>query len=244
MTSLWTIGELAKKTGLTVRTLHHYEEIGLLVPSHRGENNYRQYDATDIERLQRIVSLKQLGFSLEQIKNSLDTPGFSLADVTHLHLEKMRLQFKHQEQLLERLEGLERFAKSGTPEPLEMLEAIDLLNKIEANYTEEELEELRGRAKQLGKEGMIAAEQEWPQLIKDMQGHMERNTDPGNPDVQRIAKRWKELVEAFTGGNPQIAAKVKKMYEDNPHAAQRFGGPSPELMAYVQRAMEAGGISL
>ena len=61
----WKIGELAKRTGITVRTLHHYDQIDLLVPSMHSDAGHRLYSATDIARLQQILSLKQLGFHLE-----------------------------------------------------------------------------------------------------------------------------------------------------------------------------------
>ena len=66
------IGDLAKQTGVSVRTLHYYEEIGLLSPSHRTETGYRLYAEDDIIRLQQIVSLRQIGFSLAQIRQCLE----------------------------------------------------------------------------------------------------------------------------------------------------------------------------
>lgn len=72
------IGELAKRTGVTVRTLHHYDQIGLLVPTGRSEAGHRRYSAQDVARLQQIVGLKQLGFRLlEEIKGLLDTVDFN-----------------------------------------------------------------------------------------------------------------------------------------------------------------------
>ena len=65
------VGELAKRTGVSVRTLHYYEEIGLLAPSRRSEAGYRLYGDADVVRLQQIMSLRQLGFSLEQIRDCL-----------------------------------------------------------------------------------------------------------------------------------------------------------------------------
>jgi MerR family transcriptional regulator, thiopeptide resistance regulator len=236
---LWKIGELAAKTGLTVRTLHHYEEIGLLSPSHRTESNHRLYDAADIARLQQIVSLKNLGFSLEQIKDSLGKPGFDLAAVLQMHLGKMREQMKKMQALTERLDGLVRFSQSGAPAAGDLLKAMALMRDVETQWTDEELETIRAQGRKIGREGMVSAEQEWPALMAQVQAHLESNTDVTDPDVQRIAKRWKELVAAFTGGNPQIAAKLRKMYEEKPKKMQQFGGPSAEMRAYVQRAIDA-----
>lgn len=56
--------------------------------------------------------------------------------------------------------------------------------------------------------------------------------------MQRITKRWKELVEAFTGGNPEIAAKLKKMYKEHPERARQFGGPDQVLSAYISKATD------
>ncbi len=75
------VGELAKRTGLTVRTLHHYDEIGLLKPSLKTESGHRLYTAVDVARLQQVLSLRQLGFSLEQVRDCLDRPGFSPREV-------------------------------------------------------------------------------------------------------------------------------------------------------------------
>ena len=82
----WKIGELARATGLTVRTLHHYDSLGLLRPSERSPAGYRLYGAEDVVRLQKIVSLRQLGFSLDAIRDCLDTPGLSLGRVLEMHL--------------------------------------------------------------------------------------------------------------------------------------------------------------
>ncbi len=82
MSKLLQIGELAKQTGLSIRTLRYYDEIGLLVPSHRTEADYRLYSEADIARLQQILSLRQLGFALKEICDCLENPKFSLPHVS------------------------------------------------------------------------------------------------------------------------------------------------------------------
>ncbi|HKO00391.1 MAG TPA: MerR family transcriptional regulator, partial [Thermoanaerobaculia bacterium] len=69
---LFKVGELAKRTGMSVRTLHHYDAIGLLQPSRRSESGHRLYDRDDVARLQQIKSLRQLGFALDEIRELLD----------------------------------------------------------------------------------------------------------------------------------------------------------------------------
>src|SRR5438132_11048909 len=86
------VGELARRTGLTVRTLHHYDEIGLLKPSLHTGSGHRLYTADDVARLQQVLSLRQLGFSLEEVRDCFNRPGFSPPEVIRLHVERLRAQ--------------------------------------------------------------------------------------------------------------------------------------------------------
>jgi DNA-binding transcriptional MerR regulator len=70
------VGELVRRTGLTIRDLHHYDELGLARPSRHSEAGYRLYTSADIARLQQVISLRQLGISLEEIRGCLEAPGF------------------------------------------------------------------------------------------------------------------------------------------------------------------------
>src|SRR5438876_2275653 len=100
------VGELARRTGLTIRTLHHEDEIGLLKPSLHTKAGHRLYTAGDIARLQQVLSLRQLGFGLEEVRDCLDRPGFSPLEVIRLHTARLREQIEAQRRLCERLDGL------------------------------------------------------------------------------------------------------------------------------------------
>src|SRR5437868_7723584 len=97
------VGELARRTGLTIRTLHHYDEIGLLKPSLHTESGHRLYTAGDIARLQQVISLRQLGFSLEEVQGCLNRPEFAPLEVIRLHVARLREQIEMQRGLCERL---------------------------------------------------------------------------------------------------------------------------------------------
>ncbi len=85
----WKVGELARATGLTVRALHHYDNVGLLVPSQRTSGGHRVYDAQDARRLYRILALRRLGFRLDEIASLLDEGGVSLLETVRRHLEQV-----------------------------------------------------------------------------------------------------------------------------------------------------------
>src|SRR5271165_6793186 len=105
-TEALTVGDLARRTGLTIRTLHHYDAIGLVKPSRHGESGYRLYTVRDLARLQQVRSLRQLGFSLEEIRDCLDRPGFRPLELIRLQIGRLRGQIALQQELCERLEKI------------------------------------------------------------------------------------------------------------------------------------------
>ncbi len=239
------VGELARRTGMSVRTLHHYDEIGLLRPSHRTPTGHRLYGAEDLARLQQVTSLRQLGLSLDEVRACLDRPDHSARRVIELHLGRLREQIALQQLLYERLDGLARWLDAtGGPDGVgstlidELARIVEMMTMVERYYTPEQLEWLKQRREAVGEERIREVEAEWPRLIAEVRAEMERGTDPADPRVQALARRWTGLVEEFTGGNPEIGRAARKIYEDQALVAQQMG-IDRELMAYVERANQA-----
>jgi DNA-binding transcriptional MerR regulator len=237
----WKVGELAGETGLTVRTLHHYDEIGLLKPSRRTPSGHRLYGEADVGRLQQVTSLRQLGFSLEQIGDLLDRRGLSPREVVRLHLARVREQIEHQRALCERLE---RIAKSL--DAAEAVSAHELIQTIEATtmfdkyYTPEQREELAARAAEIGDDRIRQSQDDWQTLMAQVRAEMDAGTDPAEPRVQALAARWKALIAEFTGGNPGIAQSLGRMWKEETNIHGIDTAAMHGMGAYVQRAMEAG----
>ncbi|MBI1729905.1 MerR family transcriptional regulator [Candidatus Acetothermia bacterium] len=240
MKELWKVGELAKSTGLTVRTLHHYDQIGLLKPSNRTSSGYRLYCKNDIERLQQILSLRSLGFSLEQIKSCFNGTKLSPLEIIEMHLEQVRKEIKVQEKLRDQLERIARDLKihrNITVEKfIKFIEVIKLAEKYP--FTPEQMEKIKKQGELLGQEKIQEVQKEWPDLIAKVTAEMEKGTPPSDPKVQKIAKRWRELVNMFTGGDTGIESTLAKRYKEAPGYAEKFG-MSQKLFDYVGQAMKA-----
>src|SRR3954469_21965395 len=86
------VGELASASGLTVRTLHHWDEIGLLRPAERSAAGHRRYSSAEVERLYRIVALRRLGLSLEQVEAALDVEGPDLRTAVVAHRARVKAE--------------------------------------------------------------------------------------------------------------------------------------------------------
>lgn len=236
---MWKVGQLAKRTGVSVRTLHHYDRIGLLKPSHRTAAGHRLYDGDDVARLQQIVSLRQLGFSLEQIAEMLRRRGTTLQRVVEMHLERMREQIEVQRKLCSRLERLATHLRAAEEVPIEeILKTIEETTMVDQYFTPDQMEALRQRRETLGPERIEAAQREWPQLIAEVRAEFEKGTDPSDPRVKALAERWMALVREFSGGDAAIENSVRTMYRSEPGTAERFG-VDPRLFDYVSKAIKS-----
>ena len=150
----WKIGELASQCGITVRTLHHYHQIGLLVPSEFTDAGHRLYTKTDATKLQQILSLKQLGLSLEEIFNFLVNPNYSPILVVQAQLDIINEQIKLKEKLrneLEQLKAIMSLNKNISADQL--LKILELIRMNESNYLKPELiEKMRALLESLPEE--------------------------------------------------------------------------------------------
>jgi DNA-binding transcriptional MerR regulator len=238
------VGELARRTGLTIRTLHHYDEIGLLKPSFHTESGHRLYTADDVVRLQQIVSLRQLGFALEEIRHCLDRPGFSPIEVIRLHLARLREQMDLQSKLCERLEGLvNHFQKAEKVSAEEFLRTIEVMNMIESYYTPEQLETFKKRFEEDPQGTQERARQgtaDWNALIAEYRAAMEQGIVPSDPKVQALENRRQALIEAFTGGDKGIEQSLKRMWTEQRDNLCAQYGYDPKVMEYMMKVTEAG----
>jgi DNA-binding transcriptional MerR regulator len=238
--ALWKVGELAKQTGVSARTLHYYDEIGLLRPSHRNGAGYRLYAPSDIVRLQQIKSLRQLSFSLAEIRDCLDHPDFSPQRVIELHLSLLREEIKLQRKLIDRLQKLLESLRARRKISVEaFIQTIEVISMFEKYYTPEQLKEIKERGQKLGAEKIRQAEAEWQELIEQVRAEMEKGTDPASQSVQRLAKRWMGLIQEFTGGNPEIEKSLRKMWQQERTIHGLETGPMREMGEYISKAIVA-----
>ena len=228
------VGELAQHAGVTVRTLHHYDELGLLTPSERTNGGHRLYAAADVERLYRLLALRNLGLSLEEIGPLLEAEG-GLAETVRRHLARVEQQIDALTALQGRLERL----LDGGHDTERLLEALEAMSMFEKYYTPEQLAHLEERRQQMGDDAITAVENEWTELYAKLRAHREAGTDPADPAVQELSARAGELVRMFTGGDPGIEASLQRMYETEGSARVSRGMASPEDHEYLAKARQA-----
>ena len=244
---VWKVGELAGRTGLTVRTLHHYDRIGLLSPSGRTDSSHgaghRLYTAADVARLQQVLSLKMLGFRLEQIRDYLSRDDYDPRRVVRLHLERVRGQADELRQLAERLAAVaDVLDKAEVVSADEFLATIEVMTMIEKYYSPEQLTQIEARRAVLGEERIKEANAAWPPLFAAVRAEMDAGTDPTDPKVQSLARKWYGLLDEFTGGDPGLFNSTRNMYANEDQIREMDVKAMRPMFAYIQKAAAAAGI--
>jgi len=233
----YTVGELAKRAGLTVRALHHYEKLGLLLPSGRSEAGYRRYSEADVQRLHRVLALRHSGLALKEIALLMQSESPPLREVLERQIAEVELQLQRQQRLLKALKVVAARAhesEQGLSEHL--LTVMSLMRLFEQYFSEAELQALSRRRAELGEARVRDIELDWHRLIQEVQASMTAGVPADSAGVRALALRWRALAQQFVGDQVQLKAKVQAMYEKET-GLQRETGVTPAMIAYLRQAL-------
>ncbi|MFC4600518.1 MerR family transcriptional regulator [Cohnella hongkongensis] len=156
MERYWKVGDLAKLTGLTVRTLRFYDQIGLFSPSELTESGHRLYNDSDLSRLQQVLSLKELGLSLDEIKSVLAEGQIGALEIVDLQTARIKEQIRLQQNLLEQLQHLAKSIKGK--EPLAVEDFAKLLQAMKRSHEKLVIERSKSLEHRLDALGRFLAE--------------------------------------------------------------------------------------
>ncbi len=243
----YLIKEFAALTKVTVRTLHYYDQIGLLRPGFIRPNGYRVYTEEDLLKLQQIVTLKFMGFSLGRIKDLLGRREFLVAKSLRIQAEAVRDEIERLQKaaralelVLKRLEAEGRIDGQRLIQIMEVIQMGEDVKKTwhEKFFTKTELDEFQEVGTRYTPETMKAYQERWTALIEEVKRNLD--ADPAGPVAQSLAKRWAELLSEAYGDHPQLKARIGEAYTKGAVAPEHrpFG---PEVWEFIKKAHAAGG---
>lgn len=246
MAKTWKVGAVAESGGVTVRTLHHWDEIGLVRPSRRGIGGHREYTDEDLGRLYVVFVLRDLGLSLESIRSCL-AGGLDPARVLRDQLTRIDTA---QEALSRLREHVARVLDAGVDgrdlgNPGELLQLLRDTRPaaqavLEAHLSDDERAELATNAAAVGPALPYLLEVEWPQLYREADALRRTGADPSDERVQRVVHRLDELSTLVGGGHAGRGAGVRAAWRDDPARmsgeSEQTAGPWRELADYVEAA--------
>lgn len=239
----YTVKQLATMAGVTARTLHYYDEIGLLRPSSVGDNGYRYYDDAAALRLQQIMFYRELGLSLDDIGAVLDSPEFDLLLALRAHREALRRRAARLNELIDTVDRtilhLRGKAEMSTNE---LFQGFD--DETQARYEEEAMtlydpklvkeSSLRWKGYSAEQKAGIIAEGQ--AVSTDMAALIGRR--PNDPDVQAVAARWHAHMRRYYEPTPAIMRGLARGYEEDPRFSALYESIHPELPAFLRAAID------
>ncbi len=233
---LLKLGELARRTGLTVRTLHHYDAIGLLRPSGRSAAGYRLYDRKDIARLHRIQALRRLDIALAEIGALLEGEGAGLEHVIDQQITALDQEIRRAIDLRERLRGLRaRLQADEEPELDDWLSTLAMMNFYDRYFTPAERERMR-------RHGSFD-DRDFDALKLRMRTLMDSGVPPDSPEVLPLAERWIALTLHHLAGDARLLHKIDVLHRSEPDVPL-FTGIDAALLDYATRATAEYRLSL
>lgn len=245
--SLYQANEFAEIAGVTVRTLHHYDRIGLLKPSGYTNTGYRLYRKQDLVRLQQIVTLKFIGFSLTEIKRLLNSNAFDLRVALNQQRDILAEKRRQLDQAVTAIEKAHELLKTEREPDWQafkrIIEVINMQNNMDWTkkyYSEEAQQKIAERAQAIPSEVIEKAQNDWATLIAEVEQAVVEGVSPTSERAASLATRWRELIRGFTGGNTEIQAGLNKMYSDQGNWPKDFPKPySDAAGALMCEAMAA-----
>jgi len=232
------VSEIARRAGVSVRTLHYYEELGLLEPGRTG-SGHRRYGRASIERLQQVRSLQQLGFSLSQVRALFDGQSIAPEQIVAEQLAKIEQQRRALARLKTQLQHLHRLLQGKQRNDAEavevLLKTLEAMTMYEKHMTPEQLQKVHEMHEAAGDAGA-----RWQAALDGLRVEMDAGTDPGDPKVKELDERWHEAASAFMPADDEAAHKgAMQALHDEPEA-RREHGLDDALFAYLGRALAPG----
>lgn len=247
----YTVKQLSELSGVTVRTLHFYEEIGLLKPAYYGSNGYRYYEEKELLQLQQILFFKELGCSLKQIQTVAGKSDFEQLAALYSHKvalskegEKIGVLLKTIDKTIKHLKGKKKMKDNEIFDGF----CITLVKKAKPGSSYAAAEELVGKSirnptrdiedvKKRGKAYYDTINKAACQLFEALASCIEKKLDPTADEVQEIIQRHYALIEKFHNATKEVYKAMAQLYAENPEIRKQLDPFHPHLATYMAEAM-------
>jgi MerR family transcriptional regulator, thiopeptide resistance regulator len=246
---MYLVQQFAKLAGVTVRTLHHYDRLGLLSPNHRSESGYRLYTNQDMVRLERIMVLRYLGLPLKQIASLLSerqSDDHDVAQLLRTQAVVLRERRESMTRVIRAVEAAEQSLDTVQQPDWKLFQTIIQEVSMQDNtewskkyYSEAGQQAVEERKALWSPELQEKVTAQWNEMFAKVEAAIAAGEDPASEHGRQLASEWHKLVEGFTGGNREISKGLNAMVADQdnwPKPTQQQYAIKPELIDFIRKA--------
>jgi DNA-binding transcriptional MerR regulator len=243
----YTVSEVAQLAGVSVRTLHYYDEIGLLKPAAVSPSGYRLYSDADLERLQQILFFKELGFQLSAIQDILDHPDFDRKQALEAHRKLLVEKMKRLQRIIDTVDRTLDALNGGRPmEATQIFEGFDM-SEIEAHmkqyadearerWGKERVDAVMDRTSQYPAKRWAAITNKWDEIFRKVAAAMDKG--PSDPDVQQAVGEIRQLIsDNFYDCTLDIFRGLGNLYVDDERFTANIDKYRPGLTEFLRQAI-------
>ncbi len=242
----YTVKQVAKLSGISVRTLHYYDEIDLLKPAYCGDNQYRYYEEEQLLVLQQILFYRELSFPLNDIRQFLYSESFNKIEALKSHkvllqgdLERVKRLIKTIDKTIAHLRGteminLEDIFDGFTDEKQKLYEDFLVANGI----SQSTINQARSKTKGWHKDQWIAYKQKNDDIHTELAQAIDSGLSPASNEVQALIARHYELVKVFWQPSRESYIGLSQLYHSNPGFIEFYNKIHPKLLSFITEAME------
>ncbi len=242
------VGETAARLGVTVRTLHHWDEIGLARPAARSTAGYRLYTDDDLERLRRIVVYRELGLDLDAIRAVLDEPGGDIAAQLRVQRAQLAQRIAQLKDLDEDLERMIAAQERGI-----LLSEDEQRSTFgpgwDTNWPAEARDAYGGSPQwqQYAERSASRSADDWAAVTQtvsafdeELGAALDAGVRPGDPAADALVERHREVFSQYFPLTRQMQVHLGRMYAGDPRFAAHYDAIRPGLAVWLRDAIEAG----
>lgn len=239
----YTVRQLADLAGVSVRTLHYYDKVGLLKPESHTASGYRQYGREAVARLQQIMFFRELGFGLDEIGSIVSRPDFDMLEALQSHRALLEKKAERISELLatvdrtmDELKGkasmeIREYYQGFSDEKME-----EYRQEVRRRWGDKALEESEARVIAMGKEKFAALQAEGGAIFQAIADNMSRGCD--SPEVQEQVDRWRKWLENFATYSDEAVLGLGRAYSQHPDFARFFRKVHKDLPDFLTKAIE------
>ena len=241
---MYAVKQLSDLAGVSVRTLHYYDEIGLLKPSAVSDNGYRHYDEDAVLKLQQILFYRELGLGLLQIKDLLDSPDFDLVTALQSHREELQARIERLQALMTTVDSTilhlvgevdmsKKQLFAGFSEEKQKQYEVEIAN--DSRYDQNKVKESQHRWNSYSAAQKAQIKAEGSAIYTDLIAVIDKGA--ASPEVQAIMARWHQHLRYFYEPTPEILRGLGQMYNQHPDFIANFQQMHPNLPAFLEEAV-------
>lgn len=243
----YTVNKLAKLSGVSVRTLHFYDEIGLLKPAYYGDNNYRYYFEPQLLMLQQILFFREIGFPLNDIQRILSSNDFDKIEALKSHKHILEKNLDRAQTLIKTIDKTISHLKGKIKmSDIEMYDGFDPKKQQEyekylvdsGTLTQKEIDASWENAKNWKKENWEQFKQEGDELNKALVAAINADLKPSSTEVQNLVRKHHAWVKHFWTPTRESYVGLGQMYLDHPDFRDFYKAYHPKLVEYLVEAMK------